>query len=106
MTVIVGNKKQEAKIAELAQMAQEMLPGPGVLAYKGCFRRGAAKALDEVGVADWAQVAEWPPARRGAFFDKLVEHAGGCLGGLGLDPAEVARLVAALRKANQRYLKS
>lgn len=49
MRPVTGNRKQEAKISELGNIANQMFPHIKTMLFKGAFRPGIKSALEKNG---------------------------------------------------------
>lgn len=106
MTGAMGNKKQEEKIARMAEVVREHAPQANLLSVKGAFRFGISKALEANGFDAWQEVAAQPAARRKKFFASVLEHASPHLEKIGIAGSVLSTVQQALKQENETFLKS
>lgn len=99
MTKITGNRKQEEKISEMGNIAHTLFPDVSTIAFKGVFRYGIEKALDDRHLENWDRVAAENPETRSQFFKSILNNSIQRLGKIGLDNQQIDTLV---KKNHQR----
>ncbi|MFO8031278.1 MAG: hypothetical protein R6U22_01925 [Desulfohalobiaceae bacterium] len=100
---VIGSEKQEKKIAELSQIAQEHYPGHQVMSFKGAFRMGAQKAVQKSGFNSWDEVAQQPATVRRQFFNTLLQESRPHLLKI-TGEGNVDQLLQKLKQENEKYL--
>lgn len=106
MRPIVGNSKQEAKIADMGKIAHEMFPHIPEMVFRGTFRRAVDDALQEVGTTQWRDFANQPAHTRRRFFQRVLAASVVELKRIGLSDAQARALTLALETRNEDYLAS
>jgi len=104
MRPITGNRKQEAKISELGDIANQMFPHIKTMLFKGAFRHGIKGALAKNRVQNWEDVAKKPPEDRRNFFRSALEESVRHLQFIGLTEEDAKKLLLILKVRNEKYL--
>jgi hypothetical protein len=104
MNSVVGNQRQEEKIARLGTLAHEMFPEFGVLVFKGAFRHGLRDVLRQREIDEWQQVIDQPIPERRRFFHDVLQTSIPRLETIGLTRDQIKTLITQLTKENERYL--
>jgi hypothetical protein len=101
---MLGNEKQEMKIAMMGTVANQMFSRHDAKVYKGCFRQGFVKTMQDHAVREWSSVAALPAAKRERFFREALENSRKQLLVIGLSDAEIGNLFNKLMQENKAFL--
>lgn len=101
---VIGEKKQEEKLKELAKIAKDLFPDVNELAVKGAFRHAAKAAIEKSGFTSWGEVAEKPPSVRKKFFETLLQEAKPHLA-VQLSKENVDEFIKKAKMVNEKYVK-
>lgn len=104
MSGVKGNRKQEEKIAHMAEVVRKHVPSANILSVKGAFRFGISKALEQNSFGDWQEVAAQPPAMRRKFFASVLESAAPHLKKIGIEEARLERINQDLKRENEAFM--
>ena len=98
-----GAEKQERKISELAEIANQDFPDIEVRTFKGAFRFGAKSAVEKSQFESWEEVSQQPVSIRRKFFKSLLEESRSHLNRI-LGEDKVQPLLDKLENENEKYL--
>ncbi|MEZ4527499.1 MAG: hypothetical protein R2941_16385 [Desulfobacterales bacterium] len=104
MRPVTGNRKQEAKISELGNIAGSMFPHIKPMLFKGAFRHGIKAALEKNLLRNWEEVSKKPPEARRAFLHSALDESVRHLRFIGLTEDEAKHLLLVLKVRNEKYL--
>ena len=101
---IVGNKTQEEKIEEMAELAHELFPHIKVISFKGAFRFGVKQALKELGYENWKDIYKKNTEVRIKFFETALKFSENPLKGFKLSHSDIENLKIVLEEDNKKFI--
>ena len=103
-STIIGNKTQEEKITEMAELANELFPHIKVISFKGAFRFGLKQALDELGYENWKDIYKETGEVRIKFFETALKFSENPLHSFRLSYADIDNLKTILEEDNKKFI--
>jgi hypothetical protein len=101
---ILGERKQEAKLAEFGKIAKEINPNVDELAVKGAFRFAVKSTIEKSRFSNWAEVTKQPPSIRKNFFASLIRESKPRLDPI-IGKENLDNFVERIMLENEKYLK-
>lgn len=94
---VTGLEMQEKRLEEMGMIADNAIPGIGLVAFKGMFRYAIESALRENRIDTWVSVSAKDKAAKQRFLNSVLEHVAVRFAKLGLESAQIETVTGIVR---------